>query len=196
MRFCACVCSAHSHFLSTYNTHIFEKTEQRIASMSLSLTYVLNSLLFFARWIWCFIHLPDPGPPAITSPAPTSCWPDLCPSHKTMTVRGSQLVHKLALVHGEQGETEERGSHSRLVGGRFNKPRRELPYGACLGRYKTSSSPHAPARILKLIEAFMGLSHVFSPGGLTPQCSLGAASLTTAPTVRMVGRANLQGQER
>ena len=61
--------------------------------------------------------------------------------------RNKLLVCKLAPIHRGQGETKERGRHSRWAGGRCNK--QGNLHGLCwwLPREYTS----APARILKFI---------------------------------------------
>ena len=65
-----------------------------------------------------------------------------------------------------QGEAEERGSHSRLVGGSFNK-QGNLLTRLVLGGHKTSRTPHLPARILQVYrETLTGFSHVHSTGKL------------------------------
>lgn len=77
------------------------------------------------------------------------------------------LVHKMALVHRGQGETKERDSHSRVVGGRFHK-QRNLHMRLILGCHKTRRSPHPPARILKVdIETLPGFSSVYRADDLS-----------------------------
>ena len=77
------------------------------------------------------------------------------------------LVHKMTLIHRGQGETEERGSHSRVVGGRFNK-QGNLHMRLILGCHKTRRSPHPPAKILKVdIETLPGFSCVYRADGLS-----------------------------
>ena len=81
----------------------------------------------------------------------------------------------------------ERGSQSRLVEGRCNKPR-DLDTRLVLCDSNTSRSLHPPAKICKVYgEALMGPSHMTSPDAtdntlLTQGCILG-----TALTVGTVG---------
>ena len=83
-------------------------------------------------------------------------------------------------IHGEQGEMEERGSHSRWVGGQGNK-QTNLHMRLVLGSSKMSRSLHPPARICKVYaEALAGFSHISSPDGvdntlLSQGCVLGTA---------------------
>lgn len=73
----------------------------------------------------------------------------------------------MALVHRGQGETKERDSHSRVVGGRFHK-QRNLHMRLILGCHKTRRSPHPPARILKVdIETLPGFSSVYRADDLS-----------------------------
>ena len=73
---------------------------------------------------------------------------------------------KLAPVHKGQRETEERGSHSRLVGDRFNT-HGNLHMRLALGGPKTSRYLPLPTRILKVyVETLMGFSHMFHLGDL------------------------------
>ena len=67
-------------------------------------------------------------------------------------------------------ESKERlkteADHSKLVSGSFNK-RGNSHARLVVGDRKTRRSPHLTTRILRIcIEALMGFSHVYTPGGL------------------------------
>lgn len=73
---------------------------------------------------------------------------------------------KLSLVYGARGEMEERGRHSKLVGGRCDM-QGNLRWRLVLGGYETSSSPHLPHRTVKVYaEALTGFHLAHSSDGL------------------------------
>ena len=91
------------------------------------------------------------------------------------------LVRKLTPDTEGTERLKKEVSHSRLVGGRFNKQR------------NLHTSPHPPARILKVYtEALPGFSHVFSGDGLNNTLLSQGCVPGTAPTEGTVGRGTFQ----
>ena len=91
-------------------------------------------------------------------------------------------------MHRRQEKIKERGDHSRLAGGSFNK-QGNLHKRLVLGGCKISGSLRLPTRILEVrIEALTGFSLVFSPDGLNNTLFSQGLVLEIAHT--------FQGQER
>ena len=68
-------------------------------------------------------------------------------------------------IHKRQGETKERGEHSRWVGGRFNE-HGNLTMRLVLSDQKASRSLHPPTRTWKIYtEALIGFRHICNPDG-------------------------------
>ena len=83
---------------------------------------------------------------------------------------------KLVSIHTGKMRLKKEADDSRLVGGRFKEG--NLSVSLVFGGSKTSTSPHQPARFLRVyIEALTGCSHIYHPVGLnntllSPGCRL------------------------
>lgn len=97
------------------------------------------------------------------------------------------LVHKLALKHQEQEETNKAADHPRPVSGRFSE-QGNLYTGLASSCCELSKSLHLPCRIFKVYtEALPGLSHMYLPDGLHGTLRPQGCVFELAPAMGTVG---------
>ena len=103
------------------------------------------------------------------------------------TSGASGIKSKSCCAHGGHRESKKRGSHSRLVGGRFNIRETYLWGLFWVPQDKQISASTSPPVFQPFLEVLMGFSAVSCPDGLSNTLLSQGCILESAPGVRKVG---------